>query len=572
MRKMRWIMVGLVVISLITMMACGDKEEHIKEAQSNVIRIYDVEPQDREECNNVQHYVRLGVVKNIADADGAFGTQAQQAPFANQMKKIAEASGAEIEYIVVGSWEELREEQEKYVDDNVTEMILFNNSYDKSLIKEANSGLYADMATALEEYGFYEEDVYEQTLLQTGVTEKGQILVPILYNVSGMIRGEKGRIELEEWKEQAYEQAKDANISYDEMIMMLEDAMVAADTETMDVPYMSVGFLEGSIDLYLTASGQKWESYKSQAELFELLHHYLTIYKETQANVGEEEVPLQELYGKYLSQYDDVTLFNMEKNVSERDEQLLPDQLIMELGLEEYEAEEQTASIDKLFLSLLERTQYFVETSSAEEVAYHSVFGTLMYQKYFVERGSIVDFLTVSQLGGTMDYWPIGVMGSEEEYAAQPICYAAVVKGGNTRLAAKVIQAMMQQEIDPMYGISVNHATKEWQLENWIMGANQIGYVRYIHYNKEDNVWTETIERAGWYPSMIGNSLPITEHREVYTEQVREQLDNIVVAQIPDREILAIWQDTLTESVESGLSAQAGFEMLCQRMDEWYKE
>jgi len=28
----------------------------------------------------------------------------------------------------------------------------------------------------------------------------------------------------------------------------------------------------------------------------------------------------------------------------------------------------------------------------------------------------------------------------------------------------------------------------------------------------------------------------------------------------------------LTESVESGLSAQEGFELLCERMDAWYKD
>ena len=62
------------------------------------------------------------------------------------------------------------------------------------------------------------------------------------------------------------------------------------------------------------------------------------------------------------------------------------------------------------------------------------------------------------------------------------------------------------------------------------------------------------------------------EDNEIYASQVQNQIDNIVSAEIPDRELLTIWQDTLTESVESGLSAQAGFELLCQRMDEWYKD
>ena len=54
--------------------------------------------------------------------------------------------------------------------------------------------------------------------------------------------------------------------------------------------------------------------------------------------------------------------------------------------------------------------------------------------------------------------------------------------------------------------------------------------------------------------------------RTVAAEQLREQMDHIVVAEIPDREILAIWQDTLTEAVNSELSAEAGFELLCERM------
>ena len=64
----------------------------------------------------------------------------------------------------------------------------------------------------------------------------------------------------------------------------------------------------------------------------------------------------------------------------------------------------------------------------------------------------------------------------------------------------------------------------------------------------------------------------MVEDREMYISQLEEQLGNVAVAQIPDREILSIWQDTLTESVESGLSAQAGFELLCERMDAWYEE
>ena len=72
---------------------------------------------------------------------------------------------------------------------------------------------------------------------------------------------------------------------------------------------------------------------------------------------------------------------------------------------------------------------------------------------------------------------------------------------------------------------------------------------------------------------MIGSVASYSlEDKEIYATQIQTQLDNISVAQIPDREILSIWQDTLTEAVESGLSAEAGFELLCERMDAWYEE
>ena len=80
------------------------------------------------------------------------------------------------------------------------------------------------------------------------------------------------------------------------------------------------------------------------------------------------------------------------------------------------------------------------------------------------------------------------------------------------------------------------------------------------------------MDDAHWHANLLGGEVPTTEHKEIYASQVAEQLDNIAVAQIPDREILSIWQDTLTESVESGLSAEAGFEMLCERMNAWYEE
>ena len=81
------------------------------------------------------------------------------------------------------------------------------------------------------------------------------------------------------------------------------------------------------------------------------------------------------------------------------------------------------------------------------------------------------------------------------------------------------------------------------------------------------------IKDPAYWNAVIGSTASSSlEDKEIYATQIQTQLDNIAVAQIPDREILSIWQDTLTESVESGLSAQAGFELLCERMDAWYKE
>ena len=59
---------------------------------------------------------------------------------------------------------------------------------------------------------------------------------------------------------------------------------------------------------------------------------------------------------------------------------------------------------------------------------------------------------------------------------------------------------------------------------------------------------------------------------EAFAQMLINQLDNIQYAQIADAEIMAIWQDTLAECATSGLSAEAGFELLCERMDEWEKE
>ena len=554
----------LVMLALgAVVVACG-KEEYEKEPDSNQIRIYDVEPQVSAENMNVQHYLRVGVLTDFEDYTN------EKAPFANQIEKIAEETGAEIEYVVFDNWEELHQAEKEFEDANVTEMILFNNTYDGSLIKEAGSGRYADMDGALKEYGFYEEKAYNQTVLEAGQIGNQHVLVPILYNVPGMIHGDGEWYPYDEWQKMAYDHAENSYIDYESFIEMLKEAMVLADVEEMELPFMSNGFLEGKLDLYLTAAGSSWETYNKQYELFELLYHYMNTYEVTQVKVQEDGVSNQMLYGKYLENYQ----FEPSRIGEKRKANNLPSYVADELQIEnEWEAEGEQLPLGYLAKAMMDQTEYLVECSETEEIAFHSVYGLLGYRDYYGQifsNGKAGMEYEISKVKN-MQYWPIGIMGSEEEYAAQPICYAAVVEGGSTRLAAKVLKSMMNQPVEAKYGISLCNASRDQQLETWQKEQDRAGSMRIIHKTgggpivekKEPVYWGLFLGQISWY-SM--------EDKEIYATQIQAQLDNIAVAQIPDREILSIWQDTLTETVESGLSAQAGFELLCERMDAWYKD
>jgi len=562
----------LVMLALgAVVVACG-KEEYEKEPDSNQIRIYDVEPQVKkeypnlEDFMNVQHYLRVGVFADFEDYTN------EKAPFANQIEKIAEETGAEIEYVVFDNWEELHQAEKEFEDANVTEMILFNNTYDGSLIKEADSGRYADMESALREYGFYEEEDYNQTVLEVGQIGNQHVLVPILYNVPGMIHGDGEWYPYDEWQKMAYDHAENSYIDYESFIEMLKEAMVLANVEEMELPFMSTGFLEGRVDLYLTAAGIHWEAYEKQYELFELLHHYLSTYQETQVDVKKDGVSNQALYGKHL---ESIQYRPFIEKLGEREEvSYLPSNIADELQIEsEWAAEGEQLLLSWIVIEMLDNTEFLVESTGAEEIAFHSVYGLLANRDYYgmtTNNGKIGKDFEITKTKN-MQYWPIGIMGSAKEYTAQPICYAAVVEGGSTRLAAKVLQSMMNQPVDAKYGISLCNASRNLQLETWAAESDRAGNVRKIH-ETEDGPVVEIKDPAYWN-AVIGSTASFSlEDKEIYATQIQTQLDNIAVAQIPDREILSIWQDTLTESVESGLSAQAGFELLCERMDAWYKD
>ena len=122
----------LVMLALgAVVVACGNDKIREEEYVHNVIRIYDVEPQipqvsieeGQEPQVFEQHYLRVGMLEDISDKFN------DEAPFVNQIKEIAEESGAEIEYLVFDNWEELLQAEEEFYDVKVTEMILFNNSY-----------------------------------------------------------------------------------------------------------------------------------------------------------------------------------------------------------------------------------------------------------------------------------------------------------------------------------------------------------------------------------------------------------------------------------------------------------
>jgi len=540
-------------------LACGKEEETRKdEIESNAIRIYDVEPQEREDCTAVQHYLRVGVLNDIGNKNVIY------APFANQIDEIEKETGAEIEYLLFDNWDELLEAEKKYEDAKVTEMILFNNSFDGSIVKEASSGRYADMESALTDLGFYEGETYNQEVLSAGIMEGQQVLVPILYNVSGMIQDEKGAYAYEDWKKVAYNHAESAYIDFEEFVDMLTTEMIQVNVEEMELPFMSPGFLEERVDLFLMASGMGLDSYERQADLFNILYHYLTTYQETQVDWTEDGQSNQMLYGRYINEYNKSALYADELNGVLF---MLPEDDFYELKLESITYNEGEEPLFILASSLLDRTGYFVECSTAEEVAFHSVLGLLNYQNYYGKARMGLDWKIKSV--DNMNYWPIGVLGSDTEYAAQPICYAAVVDGGSTRLAAKVVQSMMNQPINAEYGISTCTASMEKQLEEWI-GSHGMGYVR-VYTVSASGVVYEGSTTAYWDPVVGRGEAQLFEDDEIYVSQVRNQIDHIVSAEIPDREILAIWQDTLTESVESGLSSQAGFELLCERMDAWYE-
>ena len=586
MRKAIRVWIILFVLVLLVC-ACGGEEKRKVEIVPNVVWIYDVESQDLSHIKKGTYDAYLEALANPGDESAKkkiegfeqvqFDTHEYRmgiftgidsgtdVPFFGMLAQMEREGEIDIEYFVMDSWEEVRQDIEQNRDNGVTKIVLFNNSYDESIYKEMASGEYAVLDRYMEDLGLYDETAYDQVVMSAGFIEGEQYLVPILYNVSGMIQGklpeydEMGmRVEEGRTKEDYTRES----LSFEAFMEKLMVAMKENDPASDQFTYISSGFYENDPDLFLMASGLSWEEYEEQEELFALLLEYLNTYQKYQASEHDG-----------LS---DQSLMILYQNTFERASygDSADDKVLDDLGIEPlvYEgALFDTSSADFSF-ELKMRTKYWAESSTSEELPFHSIVGLLSFSGFWTRGDSPMDNQTVEKEYGTMEYWPVAMMGEDSAYAAQPICYAAVVDDGDTEMAMKVITQLLNQEVKAKYGLSPCIATRDVQLENWDTETafDDLKFVRDIEYDPATKSYDDTKVDAAWGQGIGANGGRFA--HQVASEQLREQLNAVAIAQIPDREAVAIWQDTLAEASQQGLSAEAGFELLCERMEAWYEE
>ena len=118
----------LIMILSILLTACQTVEvREEKEEEPLTVEIYDVIPVPEEsaaygEYQYEFHTVRHGMAYTI-------GAEAQQhASFHSIMSGLEYRSGVKIQYLIFGSWEELRQELQKARGDGVTKLVLFDNT------------------------------------------------------------------------------------------------------------------------------------------------------------------------------------------------------------------------------------------------------------------------------------------------------------------------------------------------------------------------------------------------------------------------------------------------------------
>lgn len=533
--------IALIMLLCIALTACQSQEERETKVETTMVRLYEVIPVPE----NVEAYGQYQYQYPVVRAGLQYGISMStddKASFLTAIDALQYRSGMDIEYVILGSWEELRQELQDARGDGVTKLVLFDNSYDQSLIKEAMTGGYVDFAPLMDEAGIYSSEEYQQAVLQAGQFGTQQLLVPILYNVAGITFGDK---------EYAAEPP-----TYDEFIDMIRSAADSRTDSQMSV--VSKAMLDGvDPDLFWNAAGQPWFGYERQQEFFELLHKYVT-------NYDYEETMLKKTWSIYIEQLDVAS--QTKPRIGELSEDYLSQDELLSVGLD-------PDGMDSLWACLYGNASFYAECTGAESDPYHSILGTI--DAIAPVYGGEAELIKVSEneyrtlaYHSYFAYLPIQMFDADG-YAAQPFCYVAAMDDGDEEAAFKVIQEIMKQSFSLQFGFSVYEPAWRADLDNWssVSNYNFERNSRYVYCRNEK--WHE--ETGG--PLFSGEAFGGDGERRLQVgEMLINQLDNIQYAQIADAEIMAIWQDTLAECATSGLSAEAGFELLCERMDEWEKE
>ena len=524
--------IALILLLCMILTSCQVQERRETKVETTMVRLYEVIPVPEYMEAYGRYQYQYPVVRSGLEYGISMSTE-NKASFTAAIGSLETRSGLQIEHVILGSWEELRQELQKARGDGVTKLVLFDNSYDRSLIKEAMNGGYIDFSVLMDEAGIYESEDYQQAVLQAGQIGSQQLLIPILYNVAGI-----GAETMEYSAESP---------TYEQFLDMLQDASYNK-TADSQLSVVSKAMLDHvGPDLFWNAAGQPWDGYERQQEFFEQLYSYVT-------NYDSKEMELKSNWAVFISQYDD-ELQRMSDKGEATGKYLTQDELLS-VGLDEEE--------NSLWHSLYGNASYYVECTGAESDPYHSVVGTI----HSIAGYYPGEFITKENGGFEINchfgYWPIQ-MYNDEGYAAQPFCYVAAMNDGDAEAAFKVIQEIMKQPFSLAFGFSIYEPAWRENLEKWInTDRYQFKYRgRYVFYNETTSKW---MEKEG---AFIGNTMDMLgeERKAQIGEVLKNQLDNVRYAQIADREVMTIWQDTLAECVNSGLSAEAGFELLCERMD-----
>ena len=425
---------------------------------------------------------------------------------------------------------------------------------------------------SMKDFGFYDAKRYEQTVLEAGMIDGKQALIPLLYDVNGMIQGE---IKEYAWEGHVLYEPKPIegeSIAFETFIEKLNQQM-QNENSRKSVDFISTSLSEEiAPEMFLYAAGVRWDDYENQKELFELMYQYYQTYMETQ--VEEGGMTKQSKWGVYAEDLENTDMRTME----------VPQEVIMNLELYRFQDMFPSISIHKAANCLLDSCTYIVQSSEPNDASYHNILGLIDMANYYLYQPLFIK-------EGEMGYWPIGIMGEDEKYAAQPNNYVAVVSDGSLNQAMKVIEAMIALEVDFKYGLSVNNEVREKQLDVWyndygdsysMIGSRSV--IENVSLTAVDKTSDANEKGSRVFEEMMGlhyglgklnlpqnDEIIEKDRKEEYLLQVQEQLDNIVIAQIPDCEILSIWQETLNKCMDYNLSVEEGFNILCEQLNEFYE-